>query len=147
LLLPLNLTQPLYHAMRKVHFSFERVFGHWRSRYGVYGKNSSTCLRRRGVEAQDLRAQAALFLDWFRICLRHGFLGSWRTRNQQSAAVITGKGMSRLMKVMRARRKRYLDLPYGAATERLRLWRAKQSPPGAPPPPTLGGADDDLAMF
>ncbi len=27
LLLPLNLTQPLYHALREVHFSFERVLG------------------------------------------------------------------------------------------------------------------------
>ncbi len=151
LLLPLNLTQQLYHAMRVVHFSFERVFGHWRSRYGVYGKNASTCLRRRGVEAQRLRGEAAVFLDWFRICLRHGFLGSWRTRNTEAAAVITGKGTNRLEKVLRARRRRFLDLPYGAAAERLKLWRAQQSPPPAPPPtaapPGYGGPDDDLPGF
>jgi hypothetical protein len=151
LLLPLNLTQPLYHALREVHFSFERVFGHWRSRYGVYGKNAATCLRRRGTGAQQLRAQAAVFLDWFRICLRHGFLGSWRTRNNQAAAVITSKGSSRLEKVLGARRKRYIDLPYGAAAERLKLWRAKQSPPAVPPPtatpPGYGGPDDDLPGF
>jgi hypothetical protein len=136
LLLPLNLTQPLYHALREMHFSFERIFGHWRQRYGVFGKNASTSLRRRGVPAQRLRAQAAVFLDWFRICLRHGFLGSWRTRNTNEAQDITGKGKKRLGNVMRARSRRLLDLPYGTAAERVKLWRSKQSgpPPGDPPP-------------
>jgi hypothetical protein len=129
LLQPLALTQEIYHALREMHFSFERIFGHWRQRYGVYGKNASTCLRRKGVPAQRLRAQAAVFLDWFRISLRHGFLGSWRTRNMKSPAVITGKGAKRLKNVLDSRRRRLLDLPYGPAAERLKLWRRQTNAP------------------
>lgn len=135
LLQPLNLTQPVYHALREYHFHFERIFSHWRQRYGVYGKNSSSCLRRKGVPAQRLRAQAAVFLDWFRICLRHGFLGSWRTRNHNTAKSLMESGTRRLKSVLTARRKRKLDLPYGKAAERLGLWRrVPPAPPGVPPP-------------
>ncbi|MES1247174.1 MAG: hypothetical protein ABUS54_05830, partial [Actinomycetota bacterium] len=142
LLQPLNLKQPIYHALREIHFSFERIFGHWRARYGVYGKTSATALRRKGVEAQRLRAEAAVFLDWFRICLRHGFVGSWRTRNTCEAADITPKGSARLKNVLGKRRRHMLDLPYGAAAERLKLWKGPPDPPDGAPPgqPGPGGA-------
>lgn len=138
LLQPLNLTQPLYHALREMHFTFERIFDHWRKRYGVYGKNPSSCLRRKGVPAQRLRAEAALFLDWFRISLRHGFLGSWRTINDNEPTNLMAQGAKRLANVLAARRRRMLDLPYGAAAEKLKLWRDRH-PVKPPDDPPLGG--------
>ncbi len=52
-------------------------------------------LARRGVAAQELRAQAALMMQWFRISLRNGWLarpdGSlWNTINDERPVQLSG---------------------------------------------------------
>ena len=58
LLVPISRLTRYYHAVRKSHEHFERVFRHWRDRYGVAGKNADTRLKRPGLPFQQLRASA-----------------------------------------------------------------------------------------
>ena len=74
MLTPLSRLSGLYHALRRSHQSFEHVHRHWRDRYSSAGKNLHSRLKRRGIGAQRLRSDAALVIEWFRLCLRHGWL-------------------------------------------------------------------------
>jgi hypothetical protein len=69
MLLALGRLTELYHALRRSHQSFEHVYGHWRDRYSSAGKNLESRLKRRGLPAQQLRSDAALVIEWFRLCL------------------------------------------------------------------------------
>src|SRR5262245_46749504 len=80
ILIPLSRASELYHALRHSHQSYEHVHRHWRDRYSCAGKNLESRLKRRGLGAQQLRSDAALVIEWFRLCLRHGWLGSARRR-------------------------------------------------------------------
>jgi len=126
LLLPISRLTPYYNALRKSHESVEKVFRHWRDRYGVAGKSADTRLKRPGLPFQQLRASAALVIEWFRICLRYGWLGSARRR--ELGELRTTDGSKRLKKVMLARKKRGLNLPRGPAAVKLGLARAGPSP-------------------
>jgi len=57
---------PTYYTLRKSHENFERIFRHWRDRFGVAGKNADTRLERPGVPCQELWTSAALVIEWFR---------------------------------------------------------------------------------
>jgi hypothetical protein len=127
MLIPLSRLSALYHALRHSHQSFERVHRHWRDRYASVGKNLESRLKRRGIGAQRLRSDAALVIEWFRLCLRHGWLGSARRR--QPGELKRTSGTEALESVLESRRKRRLNRPYGAAAIRLGLARAGPSPP------------------
>lgn len=90
-----------------------------RTRYHLAGKTTAAMLERPGVPTQQLRGYAALFLEWFRICLRHGWIGSWAKINESSPVAITSKGLKKLQQMLRERRKACLHLPYGKAAVRL----------------------------
>jgi hypothetical protein len=126
LLVPISRVTPYYHAVRKSHEHFERVFRHWRDRYGVAGKNADTRLKRPGLPFQQLRASAALVIEWFRICLRYGWLGSARRRELGELRVVDGT--TRLKTTLGTRKKRGLSLPYGRAAVKLGLARAGPAP-------------------
>jgi hypothetical protein len=126
LLVPVSRLTPYYHSLRKGHESVEKVFRHWRDRYGVAGKNADTRLKRPGLPFQQLRASAALVVEWFRICLRYGWLGSARRRNLGELRRVDGT--KRLKAVLEARKKRGLNLPRGPAAVKLGLARAGPSP-------------------
>jgi hypothetical protein len=96
--------------------------------------NASSRLKRLGVEPQLARARAGLLLDWIRLCLRHGWVGSWKKRNEQEPYVYGAA--KQLERVIKARMKRLLDLPYGAAAETLKLHKC-----GAPPPSLFDDID------
>jgi len=98
------------------------------------GKNASSRLKRLGVEPQLARARAGLLLEWIRLCLRHGWVGSWKKRNKKEPFVY--KAAAQLERVINARMKRLLDLPYGAAAEKPKLHKG-----GAPPPMLLEELD------
>lgn len=134
LLVPLSRKTELYYAVRKLHGRFENIFDHWRDRYCAAGKNASSRLKRLGVEPQLARSRAGLMLEWIRICLRHGWVGSWKKINDNEPYVYSAA--KTLDRVLKARMKRLLDLPYGAAAEKLKLHKG-----GAPPPMLLEELD------
>lgn len=127
MLIPLSRLTELYHALRRSHQNFERVHRHWRDRYSVAGKTVESRLKRRGIGVQQLRSDAALVIEWFRLCLRHGWLGSARRR--EPGDVKPTSGAERLARTLAARKKRRLNRPYGAPAIRLGLARAGPSPP------------------
>ncbi len=126
LLVPINRLTSYYHDVRKSHEHCERIFRHWRDRYGVAGKNADTRLKRPGLPFQQLRASAALAIEWFRICMRYGWLGSARRRDYGELRKVDGA--KRLRSVLRARKMQGLALPYGPAAVKLGLARAGPAP-------------------
>ena len=79
------------------------------------------------------RAQAALLVEWFRIAIRHGWIGSHRRRNTETPMPISGR--RQLESLLRARDRHGLELPYGAAAQRAGY--AANAPPVDP-----GGPDE-----
>jgi hypothetical protein len=116
---------------------YERNFRHLRDRYSLAGKNVYSRIKRRGVPAQELRAQAVMALEWFRVCLRHGWLGSHRRQNGDTIRTVSG--LDALKSVLESRRGRCLNFPYGPAAERAGLAKTR----GHPPPPSPGDASPD----
>jgi hypothetical protein len=129
MLQPLNLTDPLYEQLRHRHGSTERIHLHLRGRYREGGKETIVRFKRTGIGAVKLRAAAIVFIEWFRVLLRHGWLGSWRKINKARPSLRPGG--ARLLKVMLSRKKCGVDLPYGPAGERF-------TGPGGPAPPGEG---------
>jgi hypothetical protein len=64
---------------------------------------------------------------WFKLCLRHGWLGS--ARRSEPGELKTYNEARRLNRVLASRKKRRLGRPYGAAAIRLGLARAGPAPP------------------
>jgi hypothetical protein len=129
MLQPLNLTDPLSEQLRHRHGSTERIHLHLRGRYRQGGKETIVRFKRTGIGAVKLRAAAIVFVEWFRIMLRHGWLGTWRKINTTSPQVRPGG--QRLQKVLNSRKKCGVDLPYGPAGERF-------AGPSGPAPPGDG---------
>jgi hypothetical protein len=126
ILVPLSRLSELYHALRRSHKSYEHLHRHWRDRYSSAGKNLESRLKRRGIAAQQLRSDAALVIEWFRLCLRHGWLGS--ARRSERGELKRTSGASALARVLEARKKRRLNRPYGPAAIKLGLARAGPAP-------------------
>jgi hypothetical protein len=155
LLTGLPLTLQLYHAVRERHQTWESVFGNDRDRHGFAGKDTSGRMSRRGIAPQRLRGEISRMLDWFKACLRNGWIEGWENRNPNQpidlladhpgrrGRIKHGLGLGRLARIMSARRARGLNLPYGPNAERLGL-----VPPSAPAaeagqPPPDGDAPAD----
>jgi hypothetical protein len=103
---------------------------HLRGRYTQGGKETVVRNKRFGIACQQLRANAILFLEWFRLCLRHGWMGSHKKRNECKPTLRNaGK---RLANVLKGRRSNALDLPYGKAAQAAGL--ARHGPPGRDDP-------------
>jgi hypothetical protein len=104
----------IFHNALAVGKSLEHTHRNWRARYKVAGNSLHTRPKRVGMGTVSLRATAALFIEWFRICLRHGWLGNHKRRNRnQPHARHTGMGQYNDM--LAERRDCALDLPYGHA--------------------------------
>jgi hypothetical protein len=74
MLLPMWRTTPTYLALRHSHDRYERVHNHWRFRYRVASDDHALRPKRRGLDCQQLRANAALLLEWLILCWREGWL-------------------------------------------------------------------------
>lgn len=93
-----------------------------------------------------LRSAAARFLEWFRICLRNGYLPGYKGKLNTAEPKIRNAN-ERLRATRNARRWQGLDLPYGknafalglAPTPDVPKFRPPLKKKGAPPP----GEDDD----
>jgi hypothetical protein len=126
MLLPLSRLNPLYHQIKASHEHYERVHDDWRERYKVAGDNRSNRPKRRGIEWQNLRSYAALFIEWLRICFREGWLGSAR-RHDGAVKGPNGHGDRALKSLLKSRVRNGLTVPYGEAAEKLGI--GLRSPP------------------
>lgn len=82
-LLPAFRTSELYMALRMSLGTYERVHGYWRRRYHVGGTDVDNRPNRFGRATRQLRANAALVIEWLLICWREGWFGNPR-RNQNT---------------------------------------------------------------
>ena len=142
MLLPLRRDSERYQTLLGAHDNaMESVFDHWRDRYGVAGNsNANRPKRQQSLPCQHLRACAGLLLEWFRICLRQGWLASPARRNANHPRPRRVPELA-LRKIAAERRRRCLNLPYGPAAEALGLVRA------GPPDPVVRTAADDALPF
>jgi hypothetical protein len=132
LLLPIPRESERYHATRQRHKNFESIFHHVRQRYRVIGSDETGKLKRFGLAAHRLRIAAARFLEWFRICLRHGWLGKHAKLNK--SAVLTVRGDRRLRSQLLSRRQRGINLPYGSIAYLMGLAPSPDLPAQCIPP-------------
>jgi hypothetical protein len=110
------------------------MFDSLRKRYGLAGKDTSGKVKRRSVvTAQQLRAEAALLIEWLRLSLRHGWIGSWANRNTNAPRAVDEKG--RTERILASRRKRALRFPYGKMAVRLGLCKPPRDDDPAPVAP------------
>lgn len=113
LLTPMSRLDARYHDLLRSHKTAEAVFDNWRDRYAVAGTTQATRSKRRGHRAaQELRAAVALLAEWFRICLRHGYIGGHRRRNRNEPRQ-RDEGDFAVRQLQYYRREHLLDLPYG----------------------------------
>ena len=139
MLIPLSRHHDSYHAMAVAGKALERAWSAWRERYGLAGKQPETRSRRRYcIPCQELRAQTARFIEWFRILLRHGFLASAR---HSAPDVFSFDGGRRLRSTLRARDRHGLNRPYGTHAEAAGLAPNAQPPPAGESPPNTGEDD------
>jgi hypothetical protein len=112
-MLPIGRREKVFHDLAHAHQTFEGVFDAWRDRYAVSGASQATRSKRRlSIRAQKLRGAAALLAEWFRICLRQGYIGDHPTRNTNKPLQREG-GAKGLIKVREYRSRHLLDVPYG----------------------------------
>ncbi|MCU1529283.1 MAG: hypothetical protein JWP75_3046 [Frondihabitans sp.] len=118
LLLPMWRTSETYMALSNARNRYERVHHHWRQRYRVASDDHMLRPKRRGIACQQLRANAALVIEWLMICNREGWLASARCRlrdadrrKREHPAVAWPSALQ----LLKSRRLAGLDLPYGPA--------------------------------
>jgi hypothetical protein len=128
MVVPLSRLTPRYHAMRATSLHFEKTFRDRRKRYWLDGADETGKLKRFGLPAHRLRAAAARFLEWFRLCLRHGWINDPKVKRNTSEVRLRN-GEKRRLTTLRARRWQGLDLPYGPKAHQLRLAPTADIPP------------------
>ncbi|MGH2714194.1 MAG: hypothetical protein ACRDM7_09990 [Thermoleophilaceae bacterium] len=112
-LLPISRRDPRFHGLNATHKTYESIFDSWRDRYAVSGTHHAKRSKRRdSIAAQRLRAASALLAEWFRICMRQGYLGQHTNPNTQPPEVSDDDGGG-LDKVEQHRHKHLLELPMG----------------------------------
>jgi hypothetical protein len=111
-LLPLWRDDPVYMELRKTHQEYEAVHDYWRDRYKVGPSGLGQRPKRRGRDWQQLRASAALFVEWLRICYREGWLGDERSNTKQPRAKME-KGIEAATELRQFRMRIGLTTPYG----------------------------------
>ncbi len=104
---------PLYFQLRNAGKNRgEGPHWHGRRRYADTAKSPETRPYRVGIAHVQLRAALADFLDIFRVCLRHGWIGTWPKRNADH--VVRRRGGEAAVKNLRRKRARLaVMLPQG----------------------------------
>lgn len=126
----LSPTSERYQALAAAERNLERTHYQKRRRFAVAGKDDTGKLKRRGASVQRLRAAIARFLEWFYICLRHGWLGQHPYRNLSD--VLQRRAWGKVEKLLHRRRAAGLELPYCPVAIRLGLAPPLPPPPGSP---------------
>jgi hypothetical protein len=112
-LLPLWRDDPVYMELRATHGLYESVHDYWRDRYKVGPSGLGQRPKRRGIEWQQLRASAALVVEWLRISYREGWLDGGERRNQGQAKAAMEHGRKGATRLRQFRIKSGLVGPYG----------------------------------
>jgi hypothetical protein len=105
LLVPLWRTDPLYHELKESHSQYEGTHDYWRDRYKVGADDIGVRPKICGLGFHRLRANAASFVEWLRICHREGWLGTPRrnTGAPKRAFKATGENIAVRLANLRAR--------------------------------------------
>jgi hypothetical protein len=127
-LVPLSRLAPRYHAASATSLHFEKNFRDRRKRYYVDGADETGKIKRFGLGAHRLRSAAARFLEWFRLCLRNGWIPGYEGK-LNTAEVKIRNGAERLERTLLARRWQGLELPYGPQAYALKLALDDKVPP------------------
>ena len=104
-LIPIWRTSPVYNVLRAQMGNLEHVHEDWRTWFRCGGKNLRERQRRAGLQCQQLRASAALLIEWVWVLLRQGWIGRRRTE-RVNAVPLTDNG--RWARLMRRRRREFL---------------------------------------
>ncbi len=124
---PISHLDPVYHALKAFGSPHEGQHDYGRSRYGTAGKDYALRPRRRGIPCMQLRSNAAGCLEWFRILLLHGFVGSHKSPVKLEVVYHSGEESLKILKLSRSRNG--VLLPHGdRAVEAGLLW--PNPPPG-----------------
>jgi hypothetical protein len=139
LLLPTFRTTELYMALRSRIGTKERVHGYWRRRYHVAGDSVDNRVKRNGAGARQLRANAALLIEWLVITWRQGWLGGVK-RNHAEPKIIRGTTAKNGLVSYRSSsaRAKLLNAAAGGARAGAGGGAAPGAPPPGPPPGTAG---------
>lgn len=73
---PVGKFDALYWELINVSKNKENVFDLLRDRCNVASEEKASCPRRHGIPMQRLMGTAAMLIDWFRFCIRQGYLPS-----------------------------------------------------------------------
>ena len=113
MLLPIPLTSELYYALKGSSKNKENTFYSWRRRYNVAANDKSSRPRVRRRAHMELRSAFGLLLEWFRVCLRHGWLIVPEHTKKNRISAKRRHGGVWLSRVLGSRRRRGTALPYG----------------------------------
>lgn len=113
MLLPLWRTSPTYMALRHSGRRYERVHQLWRGRYRVGSDDHALRPKRKGRECQQLRANAALVVEWLIILWREGWMPRERPRDIHPERLVVDNPEKQLKSLLTRRENLQLDMPYG----------------------------------
>jgi hypothetical protein len=138
-LIPLWRDEPLYHELKESHEHYEAAHDWWRDRFKVGSDTLANRPKIVSINQRRLRANVALLIEWFRVLVHHGWLGSPRRNHEEperkQRAWREGRRAARTLARFRARVG--IATPYGPAAVRLGL--GEELPPSRRPPPEAGG--------
>lgn len=116
MLLPMWRTTPTYMTLRHSHSRYERVHHHWRVRWRSGADDHSLRPKRRGRDNQQLRANAALLIEWLMICWREGWLPDERPKRPLDLTrLVVEDGSEHVVSLNKTRGDLGLLRPYGPA--------------------------------
>lgn len=129
MLLPLWRLNPTYMALRHAHDRYERVHHHWRVRWRSGADDHALRPKRRGLANQQLRANAALLVEWLMICWREDWLPDSRPMGCPCPdRVFEDDGQAHLDDLEKARAALGLDRPYGPKAKEMKVGPARPRP-------------------
>lgn len=129
MLLPLWRDSPTYLALRNSHDRYERVHHHWRVRWRSGADDHSLRPKRRGIDNQQLRANAALLIEWLMICWRESWMPDSRPFGKPDPdRIIEEDGAERADRLRELRVDLGLHQPYGPKATELRIGRIRPLP-------------------
>lgn len=107
-LTPLWRNTETYLALRRSHSNYEQAHWRWRDQWLVAPDGPANRPRRRGIQCQKLRANAAMLLEWLLVCWREGWLGRGRENTNRPRKL---KATRELTRLIRSRQEKGLHLP------------------------------------
>ncbi len=129
MLLPLWRDSPVYLALRHSHDRYERVHHHWRVRWRSGADDHALRPKRRGLDNQQLRANAALLIEWLMICWREQWMPDSRPLGTPDPdRILVDDGTTYATSLHAFRSELGLDQPYG--TNAVALGVGHQQPIG-----------------